>query len=495
MALVELVSKFAGTILAFELDSLESVDIFVMKKIPAKDCSVKPVQLAEAQSFLKENGRSKPVEGVNLSLGLYRSGALISVAQFGYPRTAEMAQRYSIELYCLVFQAGIVVPGGVSKLLQHYIREYKPADFFFHLDSFSEEMEVYEQAGMTLVSQSKSGKSGKRVYEWVDPNRTYYTYKITATDSDKYYYGVRHVKKANASFDDCLHDGYWGSGSSKYQFWKSKHSASLQKSVLEVFPRRASAFVAEKELVGDSYKSDPLSLNSASGGKMTTPHRTTSNVSEKECPVHGKSKHQGDHCRKCSSVSMVTTEFCETHGEVKHRWGKCTKCTSVALFHMENCITHGTTKFRKDRCIKCIAEKSVTKKSCKLHGKTTFRGGSCAKCLSQASYELKFCEIHGEVNHHGDQCSTCQVEELFTIQDCSIHGKTTFRGKYCAKCMSKMMSIKRVCRIHGESLHRGEWCLRCLNSKSIELRECSVHGLSKFQGNSCRKCVTATVRT
>ena len=41
--------------------------------------------------------------------------------------------------------------------------------------------------------------SGDRVYKWVNPRMTDYTYKITASYSDKYYYGVRSVLIGNAT--------------------------------------------------------------------------------------------------------------------------------------------------------------------------------------------------------------------------------------------------------------------------------------------------------
>ena len=136
--------------------------------------------------------------------------------------------------------------------------------------------------------------NGDRVYEWINPSMTHYVYKITASDSKKYYYGVSHVKKADATVDDCLADDYWGSGgslsSNKFNNWKKKHKDTLQKEILRRFKRKSEAYNFEKSIIGDLYATDKLCLNSIMGGKDggVNGWKESSPLNESICEIHGK---------------------------------------------------------------------------------------------------------------------------------------------------------------------------------------------------------------
>ena len=85
----------------------------------------------------------------------------------------------------------------------------------------------------------------------------HYVYRIVRDDG-WYYIGMH-------STDD-LEDGYFGSGS---DLWRSinrhgrdKHS----KEILEILPDRISLKQREREIIGESWKDDPICLNRMPGG-------------------------------------------------------------------------------------------------------------------------------------------------------------------------------------------------------------------------------------
>ena len=517
------------------------------------------------------------------NIGLSLQGEVIAVAQFGYPRTTAMRAKYSTELYRLAFKRDFRIPGGASKLIKYYISQYKPSDLFTYQDTSGEATAVYEHAGMTLVSQAKRkqylvapGKtletgsrkevlgmpyatrfgpdrilgtnlgeiyredgsrksnkdifledlgwhieetSGDRVYEWVDPNRTYYTYKITASDSDKYYYGVSHVKKANATTEDCLNDGYWGSGGlnsgNKFRNWKIRHRGTLKKEVLQTYSRKSSGFLAKKRLIDDSWRTDELCLNSRPGGATGGFEPTGKRTTEKDCPSHGRAKHlrgkclkciaadrnsmslclihgetlhSGRSCIKCSNSSTITVEECPSHGEAKFQSGVCYSCRNKDLHRKLKCLVHGETIHRGGSCLECIAEKKVSRRECPKHGLTKHTGTACYKCFVENSYEEKECPRHGLTIHRGGSCSRCSSKDRYGEKFCLIHGKTTFSGDNCVSCSNAAVVTVKNCPVHGMVKHQGTTCVSCSSKKLIAMKDCPRHGMTKHRGKSCYRC-------
>ena len=333
--------------------------------------------------------------------------------------------------------------------------------------------------------------SGDSLWEWVDPNRTYYTYKITASDSDKYYYGVSHVKLANATVEDCLNDGYYGSGNSsglgKFGRWKSRHRESLQKQVLSLYPRKSLAYIAEGEVVGELYKNDPLCLNSTVGGKVQ-PHAMRKYTSE-ICPIHGEALHSNGHCLKCQSAKNYSEGNCEIHGTVKLHGNKCLRCQASLSRSMKECLVHGVTAHQGAQCYKCMAGSKLAK--CDVHGKTAHYGGVCMKCRNEQNVFTKECQKHGLVKHIGDKCYQCLSSSSVQLKVCSIHGETKHRGDSCFKCRGGKSGItEKVCPTHGLSKHQGDTCAKCSRG-TVVIKECSVHGSTKHRGGACFKCAAA----
>ena len=580
----------------------------------ARKLEVKPIDDETHNLFAKENHRSGAASVPrSVALGLFDGSELVMAVQFCYPRTEAMKRKYSAELLRMTTKATIRVPGGASKLIKHYIKEYKPADFFTYQDTSGEATAVYEHAGMTLVSQArrkqylvapgktlktgsrkeilgmpyatrygpdrilgtklgevfredgtrKSNKdifiedlgwhieetSGDRVYEWVDSNRTYYTYKITATDSDKYYYGVSHVKKANASLEDCLNDGYYGSGSrhdkNKYTNWKRRHRDHIVKNILKTFQRKADAFEAEAALIGSSWKTNHRSLNGAPGGRKSAPkinnrpkdvlifcekHKTktwhvgntcrkcamessresifceihqrktihygglckacvsSKRFNQANCPIHGIVAHSGEKCIRCSNKSSFDVAFCAYHGESVHQGESCLSCVFDKKMNFKNCQTHGVTAFYGEACCKCSSAKRLKSRICSIHGAINFLDDKCPKCVNLALVTVRKCEKHGETKHQGSTCSKCSQEKILNSRECTIHGLVSHHGDSCDSCAAIKGTTLKVCSIHGETKHQGNNCSKCKNASLIGMKKCSIHGKTKHRGDSCYKC-------
>lgn len=513
------------------------------------------------------------------AIGLFYNEELLAVAQFCSPRTSEKKREYTTELLRLCFKEGYRVQGGASKLIKWYIQRFDPSDIFTYQDTSGESTSVYELSGFKLVKQirnkdylvapgktlktalrkeyfsiasvssrgpdallgtslgevfrengkrktnpelfvedlgwHKESTTGDRVYEWINPNHSHYVYKTTAFDSDKYYYGVRTIKTPKATEDHCLIDGYYGSGGAKFSHWRNIHSAYLQKTIIAIYSRKAEAYLAEKKIIGDLFKEDPLCLNSREGGisvginpsyfrvienKLCAIHGLAKHLNEKcfncqadakvtiaECSIHGLAKHLGDFCYSCMNIEAIQQKTCPIHGEVNHRGDSCLRCVNTRTNYVGNCDKHGETPFQGLSCAKCSSENAVSLRECATHGETKHQGGKCRKCVAESFISNRNCEVHGLVKHIGDSCCSCNNERNVSLEICSIHGESKHTGGKCYTCSVQASVSERECSIHGLTKHIGDRCYSCRQSGYSE-SECTVHGLSKHRGGKCEKC-------
>lgn len=301
-----------------------------------------------------------------------------------------------------------------------------------------------------ILGWTRVDVSGDKVYEWINQNYTYYTYKITATDSDKYYYGVSSVNIPHATREQCHNHPYYGSGgnknptTNKFVNWKKKHENTLVKEVLGIFKNRSESYRAEKELVGDLWTTDPLCLNSCPGGGYTGSNPGwTGMVVMKECPVHGLVKHRGNACCSCTAQQSIAQRECPVHGMTTHQGDTCNKCAIQSVFTVQHCD---------------------------IHGDTIFVGETCGKCRNLSTIEELACPTHGLVKHRAGKCCSCNAESSVHTDICPTHGETKFVGSHCRKCMSRKQDTKKICVLHGESVHRGNSCMKCTSFKGAHKR-------------------------
>ena len=489
----------------------------------------------------------------SIFLGLIYEGDPVAVAQFGRPRTSKKQREYRWELVRLCFASGVRVMGGGSKLLKHFMRTYEPEDFFTYQDMRGEGGEVYRHAGMRLRQEAKPktylvapGKTvataqrkeafsvaeisrrgpdallglrlgevyrtdgrrktnpelfkeelgwheeitaGDRVWEWINPDRTYYLYRISATDSPKYYYGVSHIKKANATVEDCKDHDYWGSGGTKFKNWKARHSGTLVKTMIAVYPSRGAALKAESRVVDSNALKDENCLNSTEGGARYLP--TRGNSIDGWCEVHGSIVTRFGVCHRCNAAERMELRHCAVHGDVLH-WkssGVCLKCKTSTYFTLQECRQHGKSKYRGGKCLRCQAEKGMLG-SCNVHGQVTFRHGVCQSCKNQKTIEEKYCtECKAVTVHQGNSCCSCTSKKRVTLLACPTHGKTKHMDKVCRRCSSEeAMKQNGLCSVHGETKFQHGKCVKCSVKSSITVKDCAKHGSTKHRGDSCYRC-------
>lgn len=437
------------------------------RTIQAADCSFERISEEEAENFIEIYHPLGPADVATsiFSFGFRFKGELLSVIQFCYPRSELKRLIYSAELLRLATKFGVNLPDSFSHLIEAYIINQKPADFFY---------------------SASDDETAPVIYEWFDTERTYYTYKITASDSEKYYYGVSHLKRANASERDCLTDNYWGSGSTLYSNWRQKHADVLKKEVIGIYSRKVEAFLAEADLVGNLYREDPNCLNSVRGGlRPLHEHRT---ISIQFCSVHGETNHTSSGiCLKCASSTVFSEGICDSHGSVTLRAGVCEKCRYAKSRKEGICETHGAWSAIQG-CSKCIAELALKIDECEIHGSTIFRGARCARCNSLSMFSEGSCGIHGSVTLQDGKCVSCRVARMTTAESCTVHGESIHQGGVCRKCVSSKIHRQDICKTHGETTFRGDYCLRCVNGSGMEEQECSKHGLTIHHKGKCRRC-------
>lgn len=328
---------------------------------------------------------------------------------------------------------------------------------------------------------------GDAVYEWLNPDVSYYTYKITSIEKPGYYYGRRTIKSANPTVEDCLKDGYLGSGGTKFKNWKASVSPeSIVKDILGIYSSWSEVVKAEAKLVGELYRTDSNCLNSTQGG-ITPGAPTHSKADLKKCEIHGTTLFRRG-CLKCASATAYSEKECEVHGKTTFRGARCVKC-QVARSHKElECAVHGVTLFRGGKCAKCSTERALAQKECSVHGLAPHYGKRCYLCHNQESVSLKQCPVHGETKHQGETCGRCTSEKQHYLAECSKHGNADHRNGACQRCLFEATIHLSVCSTHGEVKHQGEICLSCKNSSTVSTKDCPTHGLAKHQGDTCSKC-------
>lgn len=445
-----------------------------------------------ALHFLRQHS-SRPLKSVTTvvySWGIFTGEKLEAVAQFCYPREDRARLTHTGELlqWAIRDGTGIDAIEAVVDFVTYYQSLTRAADLWISA-------EVVAGAPLEPLGFTRCGEEAKdEFYSWINPALTFYTYKITATDSEKYYFGVSHVKKEQATLEDCLNDGYYGSGgqgnpTNKFNSWKQKHQAFLCKEIMGVHLSKAPAYLEEKVLVGDRWLHDPNCLNSVGGGggptqtdrKFPTHHFDV-------CSIHGRTAFIGTVCRRCCMASIFSAKHCEIHGLTSHVGNACHKCSRGKAMQLRNCPAHGETMHLSSACFTCIAQKAISRGTCSLHGEVTFQGAKCVQCEIVKKTSLRQCPIHGESKHYGETCCKCTSSKRVSAGECADHGLVTLLDGVCSACTNQERVTLQNCHVHGEVTHQGETCTHCAMARTINERECSVHGWVKHHGTTCSTC-------
>lgn len=332
--------------------------------------------------------------------------------------------------------------------------------------------------------------AGDNLYEWHNPLKWHYVYKITADDSDKYYFGRKTITSIQQpTIQECINDGYYGSGGTKYKNWLKKHNSTLRKEILGVHYLWSDAVKAEEEYIGDNYKKDKNCLNSSKGGLSIGAGNGT--VEYKNCDIHGETKHRGSSCLKCVVIKSIKKKHCDTHGYSSHIGDSCFKCvadrTKYSPQSRGHCDLHGDLKTKK--CIKC----SYEMRKCSIHGETKHRNDKCLKCISVGRKQivLQYCLKHGGSQENLENCPSCISLNTFDTGDCVLHGRNVkFRKGKCVSC-SNTKNISYIdCLVCGrETLHSSLECFECSEKKYfVSIDDYSPKNVGTKTFFSCPEC-------
>lgn len=164
----------------------------------------------------------------------------------------------------------------------------------------------------------------------------YYTYKVTLLKGSlagKYYYGQHKTRD--------LKDGYSGSGRKVLDYF-SKYprieGVTYVKQILGFYSDEEELNLAEKELIGDKYKTDPDCLNLRAGGDSKgwsqESRERMSKANSGRIPWN-KGKHQSEESRKKMSLAKKGKKQGPHSEETKRKISEARKGTPQSPEHRE----------------------------------------------------------------------------------------------------------------------------------------------------------------
>ena len=138
------------------------------KKIFARKCVVKNVDIKESRKFLDDN-HIQGFTSSNIKIGLYYDKELVSIMTFDQSEGRKKMEEggYNLSRFCN--KIGYNVVGGASKLLSNFIKTYKPTRIISYADKDWSVGKLYYTLGFDNISDSKPDYkyivSDKRVHK------------------------------------------------------------------------------------------------------------------------------------------------------------------------------------------------------------------------------------------------------------------------------------------------------------------------------------------
>lgn len=297
---------------------------------------------------------------------------------------------------------------------------------------------------------------GDRLFEWRNPNISFYIYKITSEVSDGYYIGrhVQHLSENNLKQQYKQNpqiDAYMGSGGAKFQNWVKKVGQhTLKKEILKIVATHKQASYQEKKYIDLT----DINCKNQKTGDAAQPHPPVFTTCEKcgssgwkhkedcpldtfqACPECG-SRSPGLHKNNCSQFKPIST--CKECGGPKGRHKKtcsqfkeqkCPECGGVPGSHYKNC-SHakrpecsecgGTTQSHKKTC-----SQYVPRKKCPECGSGNL-GAHKKTCSHYVSYQSLCDECGAPKSTHKRGCS--KYKPIIVCKEC--HKRN---GNHTANC-------------------------------------------------------------
>jgi len=117
----------------------------IINKIPARKCTINPVNREEAFNFLDSNHLQGFINGTHL--GLFYNNELVSILTYGKPR---FNKKYEVEILRFCNKINTIVVGGLSKLL----KRINSKSIITYVDRRYGTGKSYESVGFKLVGKS-----------------------------------------------------------------------------------------------------------------------------------------------------------------------------------------------------------------------------------------------------------------------------------------------------------------------------------------------------
>lgn len=146
----------------------------ILNRVYARQCEVKKIENASVRDFITEN-HLQGFRKANVCYGLFKDGKLLQIMSFAHH------EKYQWEIIRGCPGSNNLVVGGVSKLFNHFIKEYNPDSVFSYCDFNKFNGKSYEAIGMEFIGYTGPDKTWLINGQAVQRNpRKYKEYKETA---------------------------------------------------------------------------------------------------------------------------------------------------------------------------------------------------------------------------------------------------------------------------------------------------------------------------
>ncbi len=176
-------------------DICKSFILYKLNKVPnkiyARDCEVKEVSYSISEEFLQDNHFQGSIKSP-VRIGLFFNNKLVSLMAFGNLRLA-MSKKTNEEFYELTRFCNLnfySVVGGASKLLNYFVKKYKPKKVETYSDNLISDGGLYEKLGFVYSHTSvpgywyNVGGSRSHRYNWRKSKLVELGYDKTKTEEE-----------------------------------------------------------------------------------------------------------------------------------------------------------------------------------------------------------------------------------------------------------------------------------------------------------------------
>lgn len=119
-------------------------------RIYARNCKISLVKTSDKTEFLNDNHIQGSV-GSSINIGLYYNDELVSLMTFGFGRKIMNGDKNNYELLRFCNKINTSVVGSASKLLKHFIEDYKPKSIISYADRRWSQGNIYEVLGFSKI--------------------------------------------------------------------------------------------------------------------------------------------------------------------------------------------------------------------------------------------------------------------------------------------------------------------------------------------------------